>query len=185
RGSCSEAPIVAIPQASVASRATAGIDGPSYIGTATHALPEPAQRTALEVLAAAGVEVRVDARDSWTPTPALSHSILRHNGAGSHEGVRTEGPGVADGIVVTPSHNPPRDGGFEYNPPHGGPAGSDATAAIAARANELLRSGVDKVARFPYERATEAETVHKHDYLLTYVDDLDSVLDLEAIRASG
>lgn len=184
-GAFNEDHIVAITQAIVEYRATAGIDGPLYIGRDTHALSEPAQRTALEVLAAAGVEVRVDARDSWTPTPALSHSILRHNGAGSSEGVRTEGPGVADGIVVTPSHNPPRDGGFKYNPPHGGPAGSDATSAIAARANELLREGVEKVARIPYERAAEAETVHKHDYLLTYVDDLDSVLDLEAIRSSG
>lgn len=184
-GAFNEAHIVAITQAIVEYRSAAGIDGPLYIGRDTHALSEPAQRTALEVLAAAGVEVRIDARDSWTPTPALSHSILRHNGAGSSEGVRTQGPGVADGIVVTPSHNPPRDGGFKYNPPHGGPAGSDATAQIAARANELLRSGVEKVARTPYERAADGPNVAKHDYLLTYVDDLDQVLDLEAIRDAG
>ena len=184
-GAFNEPHIVAITQAIVEYRSAAGIDGPLYLGRDTHALSEPAQHTALEVLAAAGVQVRIDARDSWTPTPALSHSILRHNGAGSSEGVRTQGPGVADGIVVTPSHNPPRDGGFKYNPPHGGPAGSDATAQIAARANELLRSGVEKVARTPYERAVDAPHVAKHDYLLTYVDDLDQVLDLDAIREAG
>ncbi len=180
-----EAHIVAITQAIVEYRASQGIDGPLYLGRDTHALSDPAQRTALEVLAAAGVEVRIDARDSYTPTPALSHSILRHNGAGSSEGVRTRGPGLADGIVVTPSHNPPRDGGFKYNPPHGGPAGSDATSAIAARANELLRSGVSSVARLPYAQALESENVARHDYLLTYVDDLEAVLDLDAIREAG
>ena len=184
-GAFNETHIVAITQAIVEYRSAAGIDGPLYIGRDTHALSEPAQRTALEVLAAAGVEVRVDARNSPAPTPAISHSILRHNGAGSSEGVRTQGPGVADGIVVTPSHNPPRDGGFKYNPPHGGPAGSDATAQIAARANELLRSGVEQVARTPYERALDAPNVAKHDYLLTYVDDLDQVLDLDTIREAG
>ncbi|UFU06948.1 phosphoglucomutase (alpha-D-glucose-1,6-bisphosphate-dependent) [Ruania halotolerans] len=184
-GAFNEAHIIAMTQAIIEYRAGQGIDGPLYLGRDTHALSEPAQRTALEVLAAAGVEVRIDARDAYTPTPALSHSILRHNGAGSREGVRTQGPGLADGIVVTPSHNPPRDGGFKYNPPHGGPAGSEATGQIATRANELLRSGVGAIARFPYERAIEAENVHKHDYLLTYVDDLESVLDLDAIRTAG
>ncbi|QOR71203.1 alpha-D-glucose phosphate-specific phosphoglucomutase [Ruania alkalisoli] len=180
-----EAHIVAITQAIVEYRASQGIDGPLYLGRDTHALSDPAQRTALEVLAAAGVEVRIDARDSYTPTPALSHSILRHNGAGSSEGVRTRGPGLADGIVVTPSHNPPRDGGFKYNPPHGGPAGSEATSAIAARANELLRSGVSSVPRMPYAQALDSPNVHRHDYLLTYVDDLEAVLDLDAIREAG
>ncbi|CAM3586229.1 phosphoglucomutase (alpha-D-glucose-1,6-bisphosphate-dependent) [Occultella aeris] len=180
-----EAHIVAITQAILEYRRAQGTDGPLYLGRDTHALSEPATRTALEVLAAAGVDVRIDARDSYTPTPAVSHSILRHNGAGSAEGVRTHGPGLADGIVVTPSHNPPRDGGFKYNPPHGGPADSDATGAIARRANELLRSGVGAIARVPYERAVSSETVHKHDFLLTYVDDLDSVLDLDAIRSAG
>jgi phosphoglucomutase len=180
-----EAHIVAMTQAILEYRAAQGTDGPLYLGRDTHALSEPATRTALEVLAAAGVDVRIDARDSYTPTPAVSHSILRHNGAGSAEGVRTNGPGLADGIVVTPSHNPPRDGGFKYNPPHGGPADSDATGAIARRANELLRSGVDAIARVPYERAVASETVHKHDFLLTYVDDLESVLDLDAIRSAG
>jgi phosphoglucomutase len=137
------------------------------------------------VLAAAGVEVHVDARDSWTPTPAVSHAILRHNGAGTSEGVRTQGPGLADGIVVTPSHNPPRDGGFKYNPPHGGPAGSEATGWIADRANAILRGGWRDVPRVPLERALAAETTRKHDYLSAYVDDLANVLDLEAIRTAG
>ncbi len=182
-GAFNEAHIVAITAAIVEYRRDQGTDGPLYIGRDTHALSEPATTTALEVLAAAGVDVRVDARDGYTPTPAVSHSILRHNGAGTAEGVRTQGPGLADGIVVTPSHNPPRDGGFKYNPPTGGPADSDATAWIAARANELLRSGVGDVPRAA--NPLGAETVVKHDYLLTYVDDLDAVLDIDAIRAAG
>uniref|UniRef100_UPI003B3ACDBB phosphoglucomutase, alpha-D-glucose phosphate-specific n=1 Tax=Pseudactinotalea sp. TaxID=1926260 RepID=UPI003B3ACDBB len=175
--------IVAITAAIVEYRQAQGTDGPLYIGRDTHALSAPATTTALEVLAAAGVDVRVDARDGYTPTPAVSHSILRHNGAGSSEGVRIQGPGLADRIVVTPSHNPPRDGGFKYNPPHGGPADSDATGWIANRANELLRSGVGSIPRT--SDPLQAESVHKHDYLLTYVDDLDAVLDLDAIRAAG
>src|SRR5690625_3831493 len=139
-----EAHIIATTAAIVEYRRAQGTDGPLFIGRDTHALSEPAWRTAVEVLAAAGVEVRVDARDSWTPTPAVSHAILLANGAGTAAGVRAAGPGRADGIVVTPSHNPPRDGGFKYNPPHGGPAGSDATSAIAARANELLRSEIGR-----------------------------------------
>ncbi|WP_156253873.1 phosphoglucomutase (alpha-D-glucose-1,6-bisphosphate-dependent) [Pseudactinotalea terrae] len=182
-GAFNEDHIVAITAAIVEYRRKQGTDGPLYIGRDTHALSAPATTTALEVLAAAGIDVRVDARDGYTPTPAVSHSILRHNGAGSSEGVRTHGPGLADGIVVTPSHNPPRDGGFKYNPPHGGPADSDATGWIARRANELLASGVADVPRST--DAMRAETVHKHDYLLTYVDDLDSVLDMDAIRDAG
>src|SRR5690606_33580572 len=151
-------------------------DGPLFIGRDTHALSLPAWRTALEVLAGAGVEVRIDARDSYTPTPAVSHAILLHNGAGTAEGVRTAGPGLADGIVVTPSHNPPRDGGFKYNPPHGGPAGSEATAWIAAQANELLRSGVAAVPRVGLEAALAADTTRRHDFLTAYVDDLPAVL---------
>ena len=180
-----EAHIVAITAAIVQYRRAEGTDGPLYIGRDTHALSEPATRTALEVLAAAGIDVRIDARDAFTPTPALSHSILRHNGAGTSAGVRTHGPGLADGIVVTPSHNPPRDGGFKYNPPHGGPADSDATSWIARRANDLLRSGVGSVPRMPYEQAIAADNVVKHDFLLTYVDDLEAILDLEAIRDAG
>ncbi|QCB92406.1 phosphoglucomutase (alpha-D-glucose-1,6-bisphosphate-dependent) [Cellulomonas shaoxiangyii] len=184
-GAFTEAHIVAITAAIVEYRRGQGTDGPLFIGRDTHALSEPAFTTALEVLAAAGVEVHVDARDSWTPTPAVSLAILRHNGAGTGEGVRTSGPGLADGIVVTPSHNPPRDGGFKYNPPHGGPAGSDATGWIADRANQILRSGWRNVPRVGVEQALAADTTRKHDYLSSYVDDLANVVDLEAIRAAG
>jgi phosphoglucomutase len=184
-GAFNELHIVAITAAIVEYRRSQGTDGPLFIGRDTHALSEPAWRTALEVLAAAGVEVRVDARDSWTPTPAVSHAILLHNGAATSEGVRASGPGLADGIVVTPSHNPPRDGGFKYNPPHGGPAGSEATSWIANRANELLASGVDRVARVSVDAALSADTTRKHDFLGAYVDDLRHVLDLDAIRSAG
>ena len=184
-GAFNEAHIVAITAAIVEYRRNQGTDGPLFIGRDTHGLSLPAWQTALEVLAAAGVEVRVDARDSWTPTPAVSHAILLHNGAATSEGVRASGPGLADGIVVTPSHNPPRDGGFKYNPPHGGPAGSDATSWIADRANELLASGVDRVPRVGIDAALAADTTRKHDFLGAYVDDLAHVLDLDAIRSAG
>ncbi|GAB6936804.1 phosphoglucomutase (alpha-D-glucose-1,6-bisphosphate-dependent) [Isoptericola variabilis] len=181
-----EAHIAAITQAIVEYRASQGTDGPLFIGRDTHALSLPAWQTALEVLAAAGVTVMVDARDSFTPTPAVSQSILIHNGATTGDGVRTQGPGLADGIVVTPSHNPPRDGGFKYNPPHGGPAGSEATGWIADRANEILRTGgLASVRRVSLEDALAAETTHKHDFLTTYVDDLPNVVDLDAIRSAG
>ena len=181
-----EAHIAAVTQAIVEYRASQGTDGPLFIGRDTHALSLPAWQTALEVLAAAGVTVMVDARDSFTPTPAVSQSILIHNGATTGDGVRTQGPGLADGIVVTPSHNPPRDGGFKYNPPHGGPAGSEATGWIADRANEILRTGgLASVRRVPLEDALAADTTHKHDFLTTYVDDLPNVVDLEAVRAAG
>lgn len=184
-GAFNEAHIVATTQAIVEYRRSQGIDGPLYIGRDTHALSAPAERTALEVLAANGVEVRLDARNSWTPTPAVSLAILTANGADTTEGVRVSGPGLADGIVITPSHNPPRDGGFKYNPPHGGPADSDATKVIAARANEILREGWQKVARVPFEQARIAETTRGHDYLSAYVDDLQSVIDLDVIREAG
>ncbi|QOQ39584.1 phosphoglucomutase (alpha-D-glucose-1,6-bisphosphate-dependent) [Trueperella pecoris] len=184
-GAFNEAHIVATTQAIVEYRASQGIDGPLYIGRDTHGLSEPAERTALEVLAANGVEVRLDARNSWTPTPAVSLAILTANGADTAAGVRTQGPGLADGIVITPSHNPPRDGGFKYNPPHGGPADTDATEVIAARANEILRQGWKNVKRIPYEQARVAETTRGHDYLSAYVDDLQSIINLEAIRAAG
>jgi phosphoglucomutase len=180
-----EAHIVAITAAIVEYRRGQGTDGPLFLGRDTHGLSEPAWRSALEVLAAAGVEVRVDARDSWTPTPAVSHAILTHNGAGTSAGVRTAGPGLADGIVVTPSHNPPRDGGFKYNPPHGGPADTDATSWIARRANELLAGGWRQVPRVSVEAALAAETTRKHDYLSAYVADLVNVIDVEAIRSAG
>ncbi len=183
-----EAHIVAITAAIVEYRRGQGTDGPLFLGRDTHALSLPAWQTALEVLAAADVEVHVDARDGFTPTPAVSHAILLHNGAGTAEGVRTtggSGTGLADGIVVTPSHNPPRDGGFKYNPPHGGPAGSDATGWIADRANELLRSGVGQVRRVGLEAALAAPSTLKHDYTSAYVADLANVLDLELIRSAG
>jgi len=177
--------IVAITQAILEYRRGQGTDGPLYIGRDTHALSLPAWESALQVLAAAGVEVRVDARDSWTPTPAVSHAILTYNGATSAGGVRTSGPGLADGIVVTPSHNPPRDGGFKYNPPHGGPAGSEATGWIADRANELLRTGVGQVKRVPLSVALSVPSTQKHDFLAAYVEDLQHVVDVDAIRAAG
>jgi phosphoglucomutase len=184
-GAFNEPHIIAITAAIVEYRRGQGTDGPLFIGRDTHGLSEPAWRTALEVLAAAGVEVRIDARDSWTPTPAVSHAILLHNGAATAEGVRATGPGLADGIVVTPSHNPPRDGGFKYNPPHGGPAGSEATGWIADRANQILAEGVDRVARVQVDAALAADTTRRHDFLGAYVDDLSSVIDLDAIRSAG
>lgn len=183
-----EAHIVAITAAIVEYRRRQGTDGPLFLGRDTHALSLPAWQTALEVLAAAEVEVHIDARDGFTPTPAVSHAILLHNGAGTAEGVRTAGgagTGLADGIVVTPSHNPPRDGGFKYNPPHGGPAGSDATGWIADRANELLRAGVGQVRRVSLEAALAASSTLKHDFTSAYVADLANVLDLELIRSAG
>ncbi|WP_103061744.1 phosphoglucomutase (alpha-D-glucose-1,6-bisphosphate-dependent) [Actinomyces qiguomingii] len=180
-----EAHIVATTAAIVEYRRSQGTDGVLYIGRDTHALSEPAWRTAIEVLAGAGVTTAVDARGSYTPTPAVSHSILLANGAATESGVRTNGPGLADGIVVTPSHNPPRDGGFKYNPPHGGPADSDATSWIAARANELLADGWREVPRVPIAEALDGNYVVKHDYLETYVADLENVIDMDAIRDAG
>jgi phosphoglucomutase len=180
-----ETHIVAITAAIIEYRRAQGTDGPLYIGRDTHGLSLPAWQTALEVLAAAGIETRIDARNGYTPTPAVSHAILSANGAGTAAGARTSGSGLADGIVVTPSHNPPRDGGFKYNPPHGGPADSDATGWIARRANDIIRSGVDKVARVSVESAVAAPTTRRHDFLTAYVDDLGSVLDIDAIRSAG
>ena len=184
-GSFTETHVAAIALAVVEYRRAQSIDGPLYIGRDSHALSEPAQKTAIEVLVAAGVEVRVDARDSHTPTPAVSHSILLHNGATTAEGVRTSGPGIADGIVVTPSHNPPADGGIKYNATDGGPAGGDVTGWIARRANEIVRAGLASIPRVPYDRAVQSELVVRHDYLTTFIDDLPSVVDLDAIRNAG
>ncbi len=171
--------ILATTQAICEYRREQGYDGPLFVGRDTHALSEPAWATALEVLAANDVTVLVDDRDAYTPTPAVSHAILRAN-AGKD---LARGKGLADGIVVTPSHNPPRDGGFKYNPPHGGPADSDATSVIAARANELLTAGLGEVRRIPFARARAA--AGGYDFLGTYVDDLPSVLDLDRVREAG
>ncbi|MDO5061372.1 MAG: phosphoglucomutase (alpha-D-glucose-1,6-bisphosphate-dependent) [Actinomycetaceae bacterium] len=180
-----EAHIVATTAAIVEYRAAQGFDGPLFIGRDTHALSEPAWRSALEVLVAAGVDVYVDSRNSYTPTPAVSHAILKANGAGTPTGVRLSGSGLADGIVVTPSHNPPRDGGFKYNPPHGGPADSDATSVIAARANEILASGWSQVARYTASDLLEHPRIHRYDYRANYVADLGSIIDMDAIRNAG
>ncbi|MBV9853873.1 MAG: alpha-D-glucose phosphate-specific phosphoglucomutase [Streptosporangiaceae bacterium] len=179
--------ILATTQAICEYRASHGIDGPLYLGADTHALAEPAQVTALEVLAANGVRVMIDARGGYTPTPAVSRAILAHNAAGhgaSGHGASGQGP-RADGIVVTPSHNPPSDGGFKYNPPDGGPAGTDITREIQDRANELLSSGLKTVRRIPYARAAAAGTTAKFDFLDRYVSALDRVVDLAAIRNAG
>jgi phosphoglucomutase len=172
--SFNEAHILAIAQAICAYRATHGIDGPLFLGKDTHALSEAAQKTAVEVFAANGVTVMLNA--GYTPTPVISHAILTHNDGNTS--------GTADGVVITPSHNPPEDGGFKYNPPHGGPAGTDVTGVIEKRANELLRN-IREVKRLPYEKALKADTTHEYDSITPYVDDLANVVDLEAIKAAG
>ncbi|MBK3528202.1 alpha-D-glucose phosphate-specific phosphoglucomutase [Streptomyces sp. MBT67] len=169
--------IAATTQAICDYRARQGTDGPLFLGADTHALSEPARVTALEVLAANGATVLIDSADGYTPTPAVSHAILTYNQG------RTEH--LADGIVVTPSHNPPADGGFKYNPPNGGPAASDATSWIQDRANALIEAGLGEVRRIPYARALAADTTRRHDFLTAYVDDLPSVLDLDAVRDAG
>jgi phosphoglucomutase len=170
-----EAHIVATTEAICRYRRSQDTDGPLFIGRDTHALSEPAFRSALEVLAAHEVDVRVDADDGYTPTPVISHAILVHNrGRRDH---------LADGIVVTPSHNPPEDGGFKYNPPNGGPADTDVTGWIGDQANGLLADGLDAVRRVPFERARESAT--SHQFVDAYVGDLDGVIDMQAIRGSG
>jgi phosphoglucomutase len=169
--------IVAATQAICEYRASQGIDGPLYLGADTHALSEPAWVSALEVLAANDVRVLLDARGGYTPTPAVSRAILVHNASGA--GAR------ADGIVVTPSHNPPPDGGFKYNPPDGGPAGTDITRQIQDRANALLTGGLTGVRRIPYARAIAADTTGRFDFLDAYVSALEQVVDLPAIRTAG
>jgi phosphoglucomutase len=168
--------VLAITQAICRHRAQQAVDGPLFLGIDTHALSAPACASALEVLAANGVDVMLAERDEYTPTPAVSHAILTHN--------RGRTAGLADGIVVTPSHNPPEDGGFKYNPPHGGPADTDVTRWIEAEANDLLTRGVQGVKRVPVEQALRAATTHRHDYLNAYVSDLGAVIDMEAIRGA-
>jgi phosphoglucomutase len=166
--------ILAISQAICVYRAGQGIDGPLFIGIDTHALSEPAFETALEVLAANGVNVMIAKDREYTPTPAVSHAILKYN--------RGRTSGRADGIVITPSHNPPDDGGFKYNPPHGGPADTATTSFIQSTANDLLKSGLQGLKRIPFDRAIKTSTTREHDYIREYVDDLETVLDFDAIR---
>jgi phosphoglucomutase len=171
-----EAHILAITQAICLYRLKQGIDGPLFLGIDTHALSEPAFATALEVLAANGVQTMIDEGDGYTPTPVISHAILTYN--------RGRTSGLADGIVVTPSHNPPEDGGFKYNPPTGGPADSTATQWLQDAANGLLTSALDGVKRMPYQRARKASVVRRHDYIGSYVSDLTHVVDLDLVRGS-
>jgi phosphoglucomutase len=176
-GSFNEDHILAIAQAVVEHRMAAGVTGPLFVGMDTHALSAPARDTALEVFAAHGVEVRVDQELGFTPTPVISHAILSWN--------REGGRGRADGVVITPSHNPPEDGGFKYNGPDGGPAGGEVTGAIQERANTLLRGGLREVRRISVERAFSAGTTRRHDYVGPYVESLGEVLEMERIAAAG
>ena len=181
--SFNEAHIVAITQAIAEYRKSAGVNGPLYIGRDTHALSEPAQKTAIEVLVANGVHVRVDSRGDFVPTPVVSQAILTHNRAADGT-QRFSGDGLADGIVVTPSHNPPTDGGFKYDPVTGGPAPADVTNAIANRANELL-DNYKSIKRVPFEEAIKSDLVEGFDYREHYVSDLANVIDFDVIRSSG
>ena len=171
--------VLAISEAICRYRRQQGIGGPLFLGFDTHALSVPACTTAVEVLAANGIDIMLAEHDAYTPTPAVSHAILSYNRG------RPTGGGLADGIVVTPSHNPPDNGGFKYNPPTGGPADSGVTGWIEARANELMERGLEGVKRIPYEKALRAATTHRHDYLNAYVRDLGNVIDMPAIQSAG
>jgi len=172
-----EAHIISISQALCDHRERSGIAGPLFIGIDTHALAEPALASALEVFAANGVNAMIDAQDGYTPTPVISHAILTYN--------KGRDDGLADGVVITPSHNPPEDGGFKYNPPNGGPADTDVTAGIERAANAFLENGLQGVKRIPYDRARKSPNVHRYDYVTPYVADLANVIDMEAIRGAG
>ena len=172
-----EAHILAISQALCDYRRGAGISGPMFVGIDTHALAEPALVSATEVFAANGVEVMIDRDDGYTPTPVISHAIISYN--------KGRESGFADGVVITPSHNPPEDGGFKYNPPNGGPADTDITAGIERAANGFLQDGLRGVKRMPYERARQSPDVHRHDFIGPYVADLENVVDMESIRTGG
>ncbi len=177
RGTFTEAHILAVTQAICDYRRNRGTDGPLYMGKDTHAVSGPAQRTALEVLAANGVETMIQRDDGFTPTPAVSHAILSFN--------RGRSKGLADGIVITPSHNPPEDGGFKYNPTNGGPADTDVTRWVQDRANELLRAGNREVRRVSYQSALKAATTHSHDFIMPYVRDLVSIIDMDCLKSAG
>jgi len=176
RKAFNERHILAITQAICLYRKHTKIDGPLFLGMDTHALSVPALASALEVLAANGVEVMIAQGDEYTPTPVVSHAILTYN--------RGRKTGIADGIVITPSHNPPHDGGFKYNPPHGGPAETAVTAWIESKANEFLVNDLSELKRIPFEKALRATTTHRHDYLHAYIDDLVNVIDMDAIRGA-
>jgi phosphoglucomutase len=175
--SFNEAHILSITQAICEYRAQNGVTGPLFLAKDTHALSEPAFVSALEVLAANGVHVMIDSGLGYTPTPALSHAVLAYN--------RDRSTGLSDGIVITPSHNPPEDGGFKYNPPNGGPADTTATKAIENRANDLMAAGFATIPRMPVARALSGGTTHRYDYVSAYVDDLPNIIDVEAIRGAG
>jgi phosphoglucomutase len=175
-GTFTEAHILAITQAICDFRRTQRIDGPLQMGKDTHALSTPAQRTALEVLAANNVQTVIQRDDGVTPTPVISRAIIVHN--------RGRKTGLADGIIITPSHNPPGDGGFKYNPTNGGPADTDVTSWVQARANELLREKNASVKRVPFASALKAATTHEEDFILPYVEDLRNVVDMDAIRGA-
>jgi phosphoglucomutase len=177
KNSFNEDHILAISQAICEYRSSKNITGPLFMGMDTHALSEPAHASALEVFSAAGVSVMVQSGLRYTPTPVISHAILTYN--------QNKKSGLADGVIITPSHNPPEDGGFKYNPPHGGPADDDATKVIADRANELLRLGCEKINRMPYEKALKSHLTNEYDYITPYINDLEQVVDLSAVAASG
>lgn len=175
--SFNEAHIVAVSKAIAEYRRSKDITGPLFMGMDTHALSEPALVTALEVFAAQEIDVMIQAGRGYTPTPVISHAILSYN--------RERKKGLADGVVITPSHNPPDNGGFKYNPPHGGPAETGITDAIEDRANEILRQGTDQIRRIPFERALKAETTHEYDYITPYVNDLENAVDMKSIASAG
>jgi phosphoglucomutase len=177
KNSFNEDHILATTQAICDHRREVGLTGPLFIGIDTHALAEPALASAIEVFAANGVQLMIDQHGGYTPTPVISHAILTYN--------KDRMDGLADGVVVTPSHNPPEDGGYKYNPPHGGPADTDVTSKVEKQANRYLEDGLKGVKRMPYDRARKSETVHRHDYIGPYVADLDNVVDMALIKSAG
>jgi len=176
KNSFNEDHILAISQAICEYRAAENINGPLFMGMDTHALSEPALASALEVFAAAGVTVMIQKGSGYTPTPVISHAILTYN--------RSRHQGRADGVVITPSHNPPEDGGFKYNPPNGGPAGTDVTRRVAARANDILLNGRDNIKRIPFQKALKSESIHEYDFMTPYIIDLENVIDMALIRSA-
>ncbi|WFU57552.1 phosphoglucomutase (alpha-D-glucose-1,6-bisphosphate-dependent) [Bradyrhizobium pachyrhizi] len=177
KNSFNEDHILATTQAICDYRREKGLTGPLFIGIDTHALAEPALASAVEVFAANGVEIMIDAQGGYTPTPVISHAILSYN--------KGRSTGLADGVVITPSHNPPEDGGYKYNPPHGGPADTDVTAVVEKNANRYIEAGLKGVARLPYDRARKAASTHLHDYITPYVADLGNTVDLALIKSAG